>query len=301
MHRHMVVNRIQITTAETSSERPRSTLSLASGFLPLFIASFAAQVVVLTERILASFLPEGTISQLSYAYRLATIPSVLFGMSILTAIFPSLVARQIDGDTAATHDILTSATALALAVLVPASVLIYVLAEPLVQFLFERGAFTSVASARTASATAAYAISIPALALVALASRAVLATGRGGSIIAAAIAGMLTTLTLQLIAVRTQSVSALAFAVTVGIYVQFLWIWSAMTRTCQLRNAWQSPLRWGIAGILTALLLSQRQWIGPTESILALGVCGVLIPLLLWILGERQFNPRKLYRVLRTL
>jgi putative peptidoglycan lipid II flippase len=299
MHRHVIAGK-QSGELPANPKASHQTLSLAGGFVPLFIANCAAQAVVLSERILASLLPEGSISQLSFAYRLATIPSVLFGMSILIAIFPTLATRHIQGDRAATNELLTNATSLALAVLVPASVLIYVLADPLVQLIFERGAFNPTATMRTAEAAAAYAIAIPALGLIALATRAVLATGRGGPIVGSAIAGTVTTMLLQLIALRFESVSALALAVTVGAYVQLAWIWRAMTRTCQFRHAWRSPLRWAVSGSATALLVGQKQWAGPIDVILALGACGLVMPATLWMLGERRFNPFEMYRALRT-
>ena len=118
------------------------------------------------ERFLASFLPAGGVTALSYARRLSLALFQIFANSVSTAILPALSASAQAGDRPALRRSLRLGYRLLSYVTCPAAVLMAALSVPLVRVLFQRGAFEATDTALTAALLAIYALSVPALALV---------------------------------------------------------------------------------------------------------------------------------------
>jgi len=118
------------------------------------------QLNVFIGTLLASFLGEGSISILYYAFRLIQFPIGIFGVAIATAAFPAM-ARQ-----AANHSLeevgSTAAYALRLVLFVtlPSMVGLLVFRVPIVQLLFERGAFDRTVTLATADVLFFYALGL---------------------------------------------------------------------------------------------------------------------------------------------
>ncbi len=118
------------------------------------------QVNVFIGTFLASFLNVGSISVLYYAFRLIHLPIGMFGVAIATAAFPTM-ARQ------ATRQSLqdlwaTTAYSLRLVLFMtaPCMVALLVFRVPIVQLLFERGAFDRTLTLATADAVFFYALGL---------------------------------------------------------------------------------------------------------------------------------------------
>lgn len=118
------------------------------------------QVNVFIGTFLASFLIEGSISVLYYAFRLIQFPIGVFGVAIATAAFPTM-ARQAAADSLGEIGA-TAADSLRLVLFVtlPCMVGLLVFRVPIVQLLFERGAFDRALTLRTADAVFFYALGL---------------------------------------------------------------------------------------------------------------------------------------------
>ncbi|AFX98233.1 integral membrane protein MviN [Candidatus Endolissoclinum faulkneri L2] len=132
-------------------------------------AALGAGVIQLNAFIgiwLASLLPTGSISYIYYADRIIQLPLGVVGVAIGTAILPML-ARQIRAKEAETA-LLTQhkAMEIGLFLTVPIAILFYLLADPLIALLFQRGAFSVIDSEKTASILATYAAGLPAFVLI---------------------------------------------------------------------------------------------------------------------------------------
>lgn len=118
------------------------------------------QVNVFIGTFLASFLGEGGISVLYYAFRLIQFPIGIFGVAIATAAFPAMARHAADrsfGEVAATAGY---SIRLVLFLTMPAMVALIVFRVPIVQLLFERGAFDRSVTLATASAVLYYALGL---------------------------------------------------------------------------------------------------------------------------------------------
>jgi len=147
--------------------RPRLTpelkrLALIAG--PAALAGGVVQVNLLIGRQVASFF-DGAMAWLSYADRLYQLPLGVVGIAIGVVLLPDITRRLAAGDAKGGREVLSRAGELALALTIPSSVALIMVPLPLVQVLFERGAFTADDSAHTAIAVAVYGLGLPAFVL----------------------------------------------------------------------------------------------------------------------------------------
>jgi putative peptidoglycan lipid II flippase len=124
--------------------------------VPAVFGSSVAQISILLDTLIASFLAAGSISWLYFSDRLVEFPLGVFGIALGTVILPRLSehhARESKETFSATLD---WALRLVLVVGVPAAVALALLAEPLLTTLFYRGEFTVRDVAMSAASLRAY-------------------------------------------------------------------------------------------------------------------------------------------------
>lgn len=98
-----------------------------------------AGFLILTN--LASRLGEGSIAALNYAYLLMQFPQSLIGTAIAFAIFPTLARLAAQGETAQLRGLFYRSLLVIVALATTAAVFFILFARPIVQILFQRGAF----------------------------------------------------------------------------------------------------------------------------------------------------------------
>lgn len=128
--------------------------------LPAVLGSSATIVMVYANAVFASFMGEGSVAYLSYAYRIMHLPLGLVGVAVGTAILPPLTEAAARGETARARDLTAWALRTTVGVTSAAAVAIALLAEPIVRLLFLRGAFGPEDAAATAAAVRAFAPTI---------------------------------------------------------------------------------------------------------------------------------------------
>jgi putative peptidoglycan lipid II flippase len=144
--------------------RPRFTpelrrLAIIMG--PALLAGGVVQINLIVGRQVASF-TEGAVAWLSYADRLYQLPLGVVGIAIGVILLPDLSRRLRAGDRDGGQEAFNRAAELSLALTIPAAVALIVIAVPLIQTLFQRGAFTTDDTMNTALALAVYGAGLPA-------------------------------------------------------------------------------------------------------------------------------------------
>lgn len=130
------------------------------------LGSGAAQINLLINLFIASFLAAGSISWLYYADRLMELPVGIIGATLGIIALPAL-SQQADDD-ARFKQILATGLRLLVVFAAPAAVGLAVLALPLVSALFLRGAFSTIDALQTQIAVLAYSIGVVGLVAVRL-------------------------------------------------------------------------------------------------------------------------------------
>ncbi len=102
----------------------------------------------------------GAASVVYIGERLYQFPLGILGLAVATAIFPLLSRHAARRDWESLSDDLTLGARLTLFLGLPASVGLMIMAEPITRLLFERGAFTGEATARTSQVIVAYGVGV---------------------------------------------------------------------------------------------------------------------------------------------
>jgi putative peptidoglycan lipid II flippase len=125
--------------------------------LPAMFGSSVAQISILLDTLIASFLVAGSISWLYYSDRLVEFPLGVFGIALATVILPRLSEQHATASRQVFSDTLDWALRLTLLIGAPAALALGLLAEPLLATLFFRGEFTQRDVEMAAASLRAYA------------------------------------------------------------------------------------------------------------------------------------------------
>jgi len=134
--------------------------------LPTIFGAAVYQINILVGTLLASLLPQGSVSYLYYADRLVQFPLGIFAQAAATAVLPSLSRQAASGDRTGLAETFGYAVRLVLFITIPAMVGLIVLRVPLVGLLFQRGAFSEQTTRLTSDALLYYALGLWAFAAV---------------------------------------------------------------------------------------------------------------------------------------
>ncbi|MGH9355990.1 MAG: murein biosynthesis integral membrane protein MurJ [Terriglobia bacterium] len=114
------------------------------------LAAMGWQAVVLVERVIASFLPPGTITALNYGLKIMSTISELVVGSVGTGSLPSLSRAVAQNARAAALKITRDAVEISLFLITPIMVCCLLLPRPIMQLVFQRGSFSPGATDRMA-------------------------------------------------------------------------------------------------------------------------------------------------------
>jgi putative peptidoglycan lipid II flippase len=145
---------------------------------PGTIGLAATQVNIFVNTLLATSQGTGAVSWLTYAFRLMYLPIGLFGVSLGTAVLPAVSRHAADNDLAGARSTVSRGLALMLLLNIPAAAGLIVLAQPIVEVLFERGQFLPADTTATAAALRFYAVGLVGYSAVRIASPAFYALGQ---------------------------------------------------------------------------------------------------------------------------
>jgi putative peptidoglycan lipid II flippase len=137
--------------------------SIAKLIPALLIGSALGNANTMVDRAVGSMVGEGTISALSYAWRVISLGETLLVLSLLTALYPAFGAAAGTGDLHEMRRLVGRGLATVATVLMPVWGFLIVCAVPLVALLFQHGSFTPADTQRTATAMLWYAPALLAL------------------------------------------------------------------------------------------------------------------------------------------
>lgn len=132
--------------------------------LPALLGLSVHQIAIFVSTLLASYLAEGSVTYLYYAYRLVEFPLGIFGMAVATAVLPTMSSQSAKGEHKQLIKTLSFALRLVLFITLPSTVGLMILRVPIVALLFQRGEFTVTATQATARALFYYTLGLPAIA-----------------------------------------------------------------------------------------------------------------------------------------
>ena len=134
--------------------------------LPAILGVSVAQISLLIDNILGSFLRAGSISWLNFSSRLTLFPLGVFGVAIATVVLPHLARKYAAQSPQEFSETLDWAIRVVLLIAIPAAIGISLLAGPIITTLLQYGKFTEFDVIMVRRSLWGFAVGIPAFMLV---------------------------------------------------------------------------------------------------------------------------------------
>jgi putative peptidoglycan lipid II flippase len=272
---------------------------------PGTIGLAATQLNVAVNLFLATREGTGAVSWLEYAFRIMYLPIGLFGVSIATAVLPTVSRHVLEKDTGASRRTIADGLSLMMMLNFPATIGLMVLAIPIVRVIFEHGRFSAADTAATAVALRYYAIGLIAYSIVRIASPTFYALGRNRVPVIVSIFTVVVNATLNIILVRTMGYVGLALGTSIAA------IFNACTLLVLLRrylgglderrivsslvriavaSVAMGVAAWWADAMLPSWLPGETITIQVVRVSLAIGVALAVLAAAAWVLRIREFN-----------
>jgi len=234
---------------------------------PAVVGGAAFHLNILVGTMLASLLPEGSVSYLYYAERLVEFPLGVAAMAAATAILPSMAHSAAAGDLRAVRETFEYALRLVSFATIPAAVGLILLGEPIVVLLFTRGEFSALDARLTVQALSYYALGLWAFAAVRIAVAVFFALQDGRTPVRAALVSMLANLLSPIAFMQPLAHGGVALAAVLASGLNLTLLLAALHRKLEGMD-WRAVTRCLVRSLISA---------GPmAPGVLA--VCRLMIP-----------------------
>jgi len=210
----------------------RDVLRLAG---PRTLALGAVQIVFIVDTNLASRMPEGSLTALTYAFQLMLLPLGVFSIAISAAIFPSLSHYASLGQVNRMRDAVQQGIRWILFLTLPTVILMVVLRRPIVNLLFQYGHFGAEAREATQAAFLFYSIGLAGHALVQILARAYYASRDTTTPLALTLISIGLNVVLDVVLAPLLGINGLALANSIATLVEALLLFWLLASRARLR------------------------------------------------------------------
>jgi len=172
--------------------------------------------------ILASMLPQGSVSYLYYAQRLFEFPQGVFTVSVAQAVLPSMSRQAAEGDVAALKDSLQFGLRLMIFITIPAMAGLIVSATPIFTLLFMGGAFDYVKAVACGDALVQYSLGLTSVAMIRVLAPAFYALKDTRTPVITALVAFILNFAFSLVLMRSMLHSGLALASSLSAFANMI-------------------------------------------------------------------------------
>ncbi len=187
--------------------------------IPRAVGSGVHQISVLVDTVFASFgqlVGQGGVAALYFAHRFLHLPLALFGISMAQAALPTLSVQAVQGDPQAARRTLSLALRASLAIALPSSVGLILLAHPIIRTLLQHGQFSADSTRLTVAALQWYAVGICSLCAAKVLANALYAFQDTWTPVRSAAVALVMNALLNLILIRPMGLAGLALATSLS-------------------------------------------------------------------------------------
>ena len=242
---------------------------------PALLGVSVAQISLLINTQIASWLPAGSVTWLFYADRLMEFPTALLGVALGVVLMPQLASARGAGDDARYSAMLDWGLRLVVLLAAPASAALLVFAQPLVATLFHHGAFRDGDVLQVSLALAGYGVGLLGLVGIKVLAPGFYASQDMRTPVKIAVVVLVLTQLMNLVLVPLFQHAGLALSIGLGALVNSGWLLVGLRR----RGSWQPAAGWPrfllqvVAGtaLLAVFLLwasSQVPWVAMRDQAL---------------------------------
>lgn len=223
--------------------------------LPALFGVSVAQINLLLDTVLASFLQTGSVSWLYYSDRLAELPLGVFGIAIATVILPSLSRKHAEKSGAEFAKMLDWAVRMVLLIGIPSAVALILLAEPLLTTLFHYGEMTDRDVTMAAMSLRAYGLGLLAFMLIKVLAPGYFSRQDTKTPVKIAVKAMVANMVFNLILIFPLAHAGLALATALSAFMNAGWLLHGLIKQGVFK--WQAGwLKWSMQLLFANALMA---------------------------------------------
>jgi putative peptidoglycan lipid II flippase len=225
LHRMKLLPRLGITfKALRTAWADAGTRRILTLMAPALLGVGVAQLSLLINTQIASYLAPGSVSWLSYADRLMEFPTALLGVALGVVLMPQLAAANAAKDAARYSSLLDWGLRLVMLLGVPCAVALLLFAEPLTAVLFHYGKFTAHDVQMTAKALVGWGLGLIGVVAVKVLAPGYYASQNIKTPVRIAIGVLVFTQILNVVLVPIWHHAALSLSIGIGALCNALWL-----------------------------------------------------------------------------
>lgn len=220
--------------------RDEGTRQVLRLMLPALLGVSVAQISLLINTQIASWLQPGSVSWLNAADRLMEFPTALLGVALGVVLMPQLASARAGGDAKRYGELLDWGLRLVVLLAVPASAALLVFAQPLVATLFHYGAFQDRDVVQVAFALGGYGTGLLGLVAIKVLAPGYYASHDMKTPMRIAIVALVATQVLNVLLVPRLQHAGLALSIGLGALLNAGWLLLGLRR----RGSWTPAPGW---------------------------------------------------------
>jgi putative peptidoglycan lipid II flippase len=269
--------------------------------VPALFGVSVAQIGILVDTVIASFLREGSITWLYNAERLMEFPLGVFGVALSTVVLPHLSRKHAANQQDEFMSTMNWGLQTVLLVGVPSGIVLILLANPLMVCIFNYGRFTNFDSLMSAHALMAFSIGVPFFMLVKILASGFYARQNIKTPVKIAVIALTTNVIFNFIFMVPLQHAGLALASSLAAIVNAggLFFLLRKNKILELNSTWRSFMLQLVGaniilvGVILILSAPVTQWYSwnwherYAHLLLILGAAGIFYFAALWLFGFR--------------
>lgn len=223
--------------------------------LPVFLGQVVFEINAVVDKSVASLLPAGGITALDYSFKLVSVIHSSLVAPISTVIYPKFSEYVVEGSLETLKGVLNKTLRMVEVMVIPIVAGVMVLARPVVEVLFFRGAFTGEAVRLTAESLVAYALAVLPISLRIICEKVFYARKETKVPMLHSMVGIAVNIVLDIILVRSLAHVGLALATSVSSAVTFFLFFASLRKRMGGLGG-RKILRTGINSAIAAGIMS---------------------------------------------
>ncbi|MCF6460412.1 murein biosynthesis integral membrane protein MurJ [Clostridium sp. Cult3] len=226
--------------------------------LPILLALSINRINIIVDKTIASTLSVGSISWLNYANDIIQLVLGIFVTAIVTVLFPIISQEYHGEDVESLKDTMKKGMRWILNIIVPATLILVLLSEPIVRLFFQRGAFGPEATYMTSKALTYYALGLGSMAFVLILTKIHYAMHDSLTPTLHAIFGVVVNLIFSIILSKYMGIAGIALATSISTTLVTILLITRLNgnmKVIDIHRNWKSLLKLFIRGAIMALVI----------------------------------------------
>lgn len=285
-----------------------ATRHIGKLMVPALLGVSVAQISLLINTQIASHLPAGSVSWLTYADRLMEFPTAILGVALGVVLMPQLAAARGAGDAGKYSALLDWGLRIVVLLSVPCAIGLLIFAKPLVAVLYHYGAFTAVDVQQTTVALMGWGAGLVGIVAIKVLAPGYYASQDIKTPVRIAVVVLVITQLLNIALVPLFRHAGLSLSIGLGALINAIWLLIGLLR----RGSYRPEPGWGVFALQvlagSALLVIYLLWAANafawielrSESLKRIGLLAVLMVgagvVYLGAVWAAGLNPRQFLR-----